>query len=149
MNEHAKQTRTSVQNQALQRVSVFCECTWGLGLLQKESTYCTILFSFLLLGFGLLRWETKRALVFEIQTFHSFFFSPIEFPRLYFTSRHSRHYPAASAWFEGCLSSHYQLPKNQLSSLPDDKATPSLKPPENSYVFTKENAHFQILKILS
>lgn len=64
------------KNQTLQRVFVLCECTWGLGLLQKESTYCTILFPFLLLGFGLLRWETKLALVFEIQTFHSFFFLP-------------------------------------------------------------------------
>lgn len=80
MNEHAKQTRMSVQNQALQRVFVFCECTWGLGLLQKESTYCPILFPFLLLGFVLLQRETKLALVFEIQTFCSFFFPLLSFP---------------------------------------------------------------------
>lgn len=98
---------------------------------KKKSTYCTILFSFLLLGFGLLQWNTKLALVFEIQTFHSLFF-PIQFPRLYFTSRHLRQYIAASACYECCLSSHYQLPKNQLSSLPDDKAIPSPKLSENS-----------------
>lgn len=50
--------------------------------MQEESTYCTILFPFLLLGFGLLQWETKLALVFEIQTFGSFFFffSLLSFP---------------------------------------------------------------------
>lgn len=95
-----------------------------------KSTYCTILFSFLLLGFGLLQ-STELALVFEIETFHSLFFFPIQFPRLFFTSRHLSPYTAASAQYEGCLSSQWQLPKNPLRLPPDDKAVLSLTPSEN------------------
>lgn len=88
-----------------------CECTWGLGLLQKESTYCTILFPFLLLGFGLLQWETKLALVFKIQTFHSFFFPPLlSFPD--FTSPPDIWDTILQLQLGLRVVSHYQLPKN-------------------------------------
>lgn len=116
---HKRRKWTSMQNkpecqyknQTLQRVFVLCECTWGLGLLQKESTYCTILFPFLLLGFGLLRWETKLALVFEIQTFHSFFFSPLlSFPD--FTSPPDIRDTILQLQLGLRVVSHYQLPKN-------------------------------------
>lgn len=120
------------QNQALSRVFVFSEHSWGLRWLQKESTYCTVLFPFLLLGFRLLQGNTELALVFAILTFPLFSYS-LSQTLLHLQTLETLYCSFSSV--RGLSELTPSTSKPQLSSLPDDKAIPPLKPSESSSVF--------------
>lgn len=72
---------------------------------KKERTYCTILFSLLLLGFGLLQWSAKQALAFKIQKSHFFFSDSVYQTLLHLQILETLH--CSFNLYEAHLSSHW------------------------------------------
>lgn len=120
------------QNKLFQEYLCSARTAEDLDDCKKKSTYCTVLFSFLLLGFRLLQGNTKLALVFDILT------SPLSSHSLSQTLLHLQTLETLYCSFSSVWGLSELTPsasKTQLSSLTDDKAIPPLKPSEHSSVF--------------